>query len=385
VTPKPRLYRRIADIAATEWDSLAGNENPFISHAFLASLEESGAVGDQSGWSPHHLLLEDEAGRKVAAAPMYLKGHSYGEYVFDHAWAQAYERAGGRYYPKLLIAAPFTPVPGPRLLAREDATRKSLVQAAIEVARSNGLSSLHVNFLTEGETAIAREAGMLLRGGSQFHWQNPGYRDFDDFLGALAARKRKAIRKERREVTESGIEIIAKTGPEIREAEWDAMHAFYMDTGGRKWGRPYLNRAFFSVIGRTMADRIVLFLALRGDVPIAGALNFLGADCLYGRYWGALETVRHLHFELCYYRAIDWAIAHRLARVEAGAQGPHKLSRGYLPRPTWSAHWIADPGFRQAVERYLLAETRAVEDDIEELEALGPFRRDAAVGDKAAG
>jgi len=386
---RPRLVRRIAEIDSAAWDACAGTENPFTSHAFLLALEESGAVADDKGWAPHHLALEDEAGTVVAAAPAYLKSHSYGEYVFDHGWAEAYERAGGRYYPKLQIAVPFTPVPGPRLLVRsgpnQDERRRALIATAVDLVRDNALSSLHVTFSTEAEARLMEGLGLLRRRGQQFHWENRGFADFDAFLAALAARKRKAIRKERREVAAAGIAIETLRGAEISEEHWDAMFAFYMDTGSRKWGRPYLNRRFFSLIGASMQERIVLFLAGRDGRPIAGALNFLGSDCLYGRYWGSIEEVKHLHFELCYYRAIDHAIRHRLARVEAGAQGPHKLARGYLARPTHSAHFILDPGFRRAVGDFVARERLAVDADIDELESLGPFRKDGAGGDRSAG
>jgi predicted N-acyltransferase len=385
---RPRLVRRIAEIDSAAWDACAGTENPFTSHAFLLALEESGAVADDKGWAPHHLALEDEAGTVVAAAPAYLKSHSYGEYVFDHGWAEAYERAGGRYYPKLQIAVPFTPVPGPRLLVRsgpnQDERRRALIATAVDLVRDNALSSLHVTFSTEAEARLMEGLGLLRRRGQQFHWENRGFADFDAFLAALAARKRKAIRKERREVAAAGIAIETLRGAEISEEHWDAMFAFYMDTGSRKWGRPYLNRRFFSLIGASMQERIVLFLAGRDGRPIAGALNFLGSDCLYGRYWGSIEEVKHLHFELCYYRAIDYAIERRLARVEAGAQGPHKLARGYLPNPTHSAHYILDPGFRRGVAEFLGRERLAVDADIDELESLGPFRKGEAGGDKSA-
>jgi predicted N-acyltransferase len=386
---RPRLVRRIAEIDSAAWDACAGTENPFTSHAFLLALEESGAVADDKGWAPHHLALEDEAGAVVAVAPAYLKSHSYGEYVFDHGWAEAYERAGGRYYPKLQIAVPFTPVPGPRLLVRsgpnQDERRRALIATAVDLVRDNALSSLHVTFSTEAEARLMEGLGLLRRRGQQFHWENRGFADFDAFLAALAARKRKAIRKERREVAAAGIAIETLLGAEIREEHWDAMFAFYMDTGSRKWGRPYLNRKFFSLVGESMKARIVLFLARRDGRAIAGALNFLGSDCLYGRYWGSIEEVKHLHFELCYYRAIDHAIRHRLARVEAGAQGPHKLARGYLARPTHSAHFILDPGFRRAVGDFVARERLAVDADIDELESLGPFRKDGAGGDRSAG
>lgn len=385
---RARIARRIADIDAASWDACAGEDNPFVSHAFLDALEQSGSVADDKGWAPHHLIVEDEGGKIVAVAPAYLKSHSYGEYVFDHGWAEAYERAGGSYYPKFQIAVPFTPVPGPRLLARPgsdaDACRRALLSAAVSVVQDNKLSSLHVTFASEGDARLMEQAGMMPRRGQQFHWENQGYADFDAFLGRLASRKRKAIRKERREVVEAGVEIEMLRGDAIDEATWDVFFRFYMDTGSRKWGRPYLNRRFFTLLGRAMGDKVVLFLARQGERKIAGALNVLGRDCLYGRYWGAVEEVKHLHFELCYYRAIDFAIAHRLARVEAGAQGPHKLARGYMPRATHSAHYILDQGFRRAVADFLARERIAVDADIDELEQHAPFKKSEADGDKSA-
>ena len=372
----------ISEVDPGSWDACAGTANPFVSHAFLAALEESGATAAATGWAPYHLIVEDGAGALAGAAPMYLKGHSYGEYVFDHAWAAAYERANGRYYPKLLIAAPFTPVSGPRLMvapgADAEATERALLGGALEVARRLEVSSLHVNFPDEGLWRRLGEAGFLLRTGEQFHWRNRGYADFDDFLADLSARKRKAIRKERREALGSGITIEAITGADLDESHWDAFFEFYMDTGERKWGQPYLNRRFFSLLGERMADRVVLFLAMRGGRIIAGALNLMGSDCLFGRYWGCAEQHKFLHFETCYYQAIDFAIAHGLERVEAGAQGPHKLQRAYLPVRTYSAHWIRDAGFREAVANYLEHEREEVDLEIEWLESHGPFRKTQA-------
>jgi len=389
VTWRARLARKIADIDAEDWDACAGTENPFVGHAFLKALEDSGSVADDKGWAPHHLVVEDEKGAVIAVAPGYLKSHSYGEYVFDRGWAEAYERAGGRYYPKFQIAVPFTPVPGPRLLVRPgpeaESRRKALISAAVGIVTDNKLSSLHVTFATAEEARLMEGLGLTLRKGQQFHWENRGYRDFDDFLAALASRKRKAIRKERREVTDAGIEIERIEGAALTEDHWDRFFRFYMDTGSRKWGRPYLNRRFFSLLGESMAAKIVLFFARRDGRTIAGALNLVGADCLYGRYWGAVEEVKHLHFELCYYRAIDHAIERGLARVEAGAQGPHKLARGYLPRATYSAHFILDPGFRQAVANFVARESLAVDADIDELERFGPFKKTEAGDDKSAG
>ena len=319
------------------------------------------------------------AGAIVGAMPVYLKNHSMGEYVFDHAWAEAYQRAGGRYYPKLQASVPFTPATGPRLLVApgHDADRvgRLLVQAAVTLAKDRQVSSLHITFAPHDETSRMADAGLLIRTDQQFHWLNQDFDDFDAFLASLASRKRKAIRRERQEATADGIDIQLLTGRDIDEAHWDAFFAFYTDTGSRKWGQPYLTRAFFSLIGETMADNILLVLCHRAGRPIAGALNLLGADTLYGRYWGCLEDHRFLHFEACYYRAIDYAIANGLARVEAGAQGPHKLARGYVPVRTYSAHWIADPGFRRAVANYLEHEHDQVDREIEILGRYTPFKK----------
>lgn len=360
-------------VAAADWNRCAGSGNPFVQHEFLRALEDSGSVSADDGWLPYHLLLHDDAG-VAGAAPMYLKSHSQGEYVFDHAWADAYARAGGRYYPKLQIAVPFTPVTGPRLLARTEDHRRAVASAAVEIAKRFGVSSLHVTFPTETEWRQLGDIGFLQRLDSQYHWLNSGYRSFDDFLGTLTSRKRKAIRRERKEAMANIDAIDVINGSDLREAHWNAFFAFYMDTGSRKWGRPYLNRPFFSLLGEAMADRVVLILARRGGRYVAGALNLRGGDALYGRYWGALEDHPFLHFELCYYQAMDYAIAHKLARVEAGAQGEHKIARGYLPAPTYSAHWIAHAGFRDAVAAYLERERQAVTHDMRALAEFGPFK-----------
>jgi len=369
----------IGQVPAAEWDACAGRDNPFVTHAFLSALEDSGAVAAEAGWLPQHLLIRDQAGRLAAAMPAYLKGHSFGEYVFDHAWADAYERAGGRYYPKLLAAVPFTPATGPRLLVRPDedvdARRGQLLEAGIALARQRSVSSLHVTFLPEAEARAAEAAGLLLRTDQQFHWVNHGYESFEDFLAGLAARKRKQIRRERREAKAGDLEILWLSGADLTEAVWDDFFAFYMDTGARKWGRPYLNRAFFSLLGERMGERVLLVLCRREGRSIAGALNLIGSDTLYGRYWGCLEEHRFLHFEACYYQAIDFAVAHQLARVEAGAQGPHKIARGYEPVRTFSAHWLADAGFREAVARYLAMEREDVEEAIRLLGRHMPFKR----------
>ena len=372
---KVRAVSSVASIGRAVWDALAGEDNPFLSHGFLAALEESGSVGAEAGWLPRHLVLEDDEGGIRALAPAYLKGHSQGEYVFDHGWAQAYEQAGGRYYPKYQIAVPFTPVSGPRLLSADAEAAAMLARAAIEITAENGLSSLHATFLNERDARICADAGMMLRYGEQFHWFNRGYGSFEDFLAALSSRKRKNIRKERRKALESGLEIRILRGNEISEGDWDAFFAFYLDTGSRKWGRPYLNRRFFSLMAAALGNRVVLMQAISSGRPVAGALNLLGSDALYGRYWGASERHDFLHFELCYYQAIEFAIAHGLARVEAGAQGPHKLARGYEPVRTVSAHWIADPAFRDAVARFLRAEAEEVSAEIDYLNMFTPFKK----------
>lgn len=375
-----KVLTGIADVDPAAWDACAGSGNPFLCHAFLLALEESGSVGGRSGWQPAHLVAEMPDGRVAGAVPMYAKGHSYGEYVFDHSWANAYERAGGRYYPKLQVAVPFTPVPGPRLLVPPgdgaDAVRRALARAMEEVARRFDVSSVHVTFPTEPEWTLLGEDGWLQRTGVQYHWENRGYATFDDFLGALNARKRKAIRKERREVADSGVRLHTLTGDDLKPEHWDAFHRFYMDTADRKWGGGYLKRSFFHRIGATMADRVVLVMCEDGGEWVAGALNLLGADTLYGRNWGSDGRYRYLHFEACYYRALDFAIAQGLTRVEAGAQGEHKIQRGYLPVRTYSAHWVRDPGFRDVLDRHLTQERAAVEAEIEALGEASPYRQD---------
>ena len=370
-----RLISSANDVPAADWDACAGAANPFVSHAFITALEDSGSATARTGWGPAHLVVDDDGGLPAAIMPAWLKSHSQGEYVFDHAWADAFERAGGRYYPKLQIAVPFTPVPGPRLLLRDPAQAPALVAAAEGAAQQFGLSSAHATFVTDGQIAAFEDAGWLIRTGQQFHWSNRGYRDFDAFLADLAARKRKAIRRERSAAVEGGVEIEHVTGAALTEAHWDAFWAFYQDTGSRKWGRPYLTRAFFSLLSERMADRVLLILARRDGRYIAGALNLIGADALYGRYWGCAEERPFLHFELCYYQAIEAAIARGLARVEAGAQGEHKLARGYLPTPTRSAHFILHPGLRRAVADFLDAERRAVDYEMTVLGEYSPFKR----------
>ena len=370
----------IAAIGRDAWDACAApSGDPFVSYAFLDACEASGSAVPSQGWAARHLSLHDEYGAVIGVMPLYLKGHSQGEYVFDHSWADAWQRAGGRYYPKLLGAVPFTPATGPRFLhapGTDAATvREALLQGALTLVERLGVSSLHVNFPLEAEWRAMTEAGLLPRRDIQFIWRNDGYQTFDDFLAALSSNRRKTIRRERREA-QAGLDIRVLTGADLTQAHWDAFFAFYMDTGDRKWGRPYLTRDFFARVGATMADRIALVMAFRDGTPIAGALNFIGRDALYGRQWGALEEVPFLHFELCYYQAIEFAIARGLSRVEAGAQGDHKIARGYLPSPVYSAHWIADPALRAPVARYLDNERPAVEAEMTTMTAdLSPYRK----------
>ncbi|HET7804255.1 MAG TPA: GNAT family N-acetyltransferase [Pseudolabrys sp.] len=378
--PEPELKSTSGDNLSPVLSTRGNAPNPFVSHEFLSSLEASGSVGGRTGWQPRHLLAEDAAGELLGAAPCYVKMHSRGEYVFDHSWAEAFERAGGDYYPKLQVAVPFTPVTGPRLLARagpqSEAVRGALADALMEITTASGLSSAHVTFPTKEEWQALGERNFLRRTDQQFHWENSDYKSFDDFLAALASRKRKTIRRERKEALSAGIEVCWLTGSDLTESIWDAFFAFYMETGSRKWGRPYLTREFFSIVGQTMRDRILLVMARRAGRWIAGAINFIGADTLYGRNWGAIEHHPFLHFELCYYQAIDYAIAHRLKRVEAGAQGEHKLARGYLPHTTYSAHFVANPALRRAIADYLARERVYVQAAAEELAAAAPFRKD---------
>lgn len=376
----------LGDIAEAEWDACAAPgqgrpEDPFTTYRFLKALEDSGSVGRGSGWTPRHLAAR-AGGTLIGVMPLYAKSHSQGEYIFDHNWAHAWERAGGDYYPKLQGAVPFTPATGRRFLARpgfEADGRAALLEGALALARQSRVSGLHVTFCTAAERDWGAAIGLLARTTQQFHWLNRGYADFDAFLADLASRKRKAIRKERARALEFGGEVVVLTGDSIEPAHWDAFWRFYQDTGSRKWGRPYLTRDFFDRVQETMREDALLILARRSGRWVAGALNFIGREALFGRYWGWTEEHPCLHFELCYYRAIDWAIAHGLARVEAGAQGEHKLARGYLPAPTYSLHWIADAGFARAVAQYLEAERAAVDQEIEVLTAYGPFRRASAV------
>lgn len=370
-----RLSTAVAELDKADWDACAGEANPFVSHDFLNILEESGSVGPDTGWTPAPITVEDANGTILAAAPGYFKTHSQGEYVFDYGWAYAWQRAGGDYYPKLQIAAPFSPVPGPRLLQRDAEAGRGLIKGLEMVVDQNQLSSAHATFIAPEEVEIFRSAGWLIRQGTQYHWTNEGYASFDDFLGALSSRYRKELRKERAKA-QQGVEIVHLSGSDLKETHWDAFWAFYQDTGSRKWGHPYLTRAFFSLLGERMADKVLLMLALRDGKPIAGALNLIGADTLYGRYWGCVEEVPFLHFELCYYQAIDAAITRGLKRVEAGAQGEHKLSRGYRPVPTFSAHYIPNKSFRRAVADFIERETAVLEQDRMWLEERTPFKKD---------
>ena len=367
-----RLASGVAAVDARQWDSLAGSD-PFLSHDFLGLLEQSGSVGPGTGWTPAPILIEEED-RLIAAAPAYLKGHSQGEYVFDHGWAEAWTQAGGQYYPKLQVAVPFTPVPGARLLGSRP---QQLLAAAEAVTVQNQLSSAHITFIDEGGAAACEERGWLIRHGVQYHWLNRGFADFDEFLAALTSRKRKSIRKERA-AARAGLTFRTLRGADIGAAEWDAMWAFYQDTGSRKWGHPYLTRAFFDQAGEAMGDRLLLMLAERDGAAIAGALNFIGPDTLYGRYWGCSDDVPFLHFELCYYQAIEWACAHGLASVQAGAQGEHKIARGYAPVLTRSAHYLPDPGFRAAVADFVDQEREAVAREIAWLRRDLPYRNSSS-------
>ncbi len=379
-------HSSIAEIGAAEWDACACPEtadggrphDPFTTYRFLRALESSGSVGTGTGWQPRYLAarLGDAL---IGVAPLYAKSHSQGEYIFDHNWAQAWERAGGRYYPKLQIAVPFTPATGRRFLTRpgfEALAMGALVKGAVQIAVDNKVSSLHITFCPEAEALAGADMGLLPRTSQQFHWTNHGYADFDAFTAALSSRKRKNIRRERAEAQGFGGEIVCLNGDQIEPQHWDAVWDFYQETGSRKWGTPYLTRRFFDLAHETLRDDVLLILALRNGRPVAGAVNLIGRETLYGRYWGCTEHHACLHFELCYYQAIDWAIRHGLQRVEAGAQGEHKLARGYLPVATHSLHWIGDPGFRQAVAQFLRAEVQAVDDDINVLTAYGPFRKD---------
>jgi predicted N-acyltransferase len=371
------LHSAISEISPEAWDACAGPDNPFVGHAFLSALEDSGSTGPRTGWLPQYAALRDDEGRLLAVAPMYAKSHSYGEYVFDHGWANAMERAGSRYYPKLQVAVPFSPVPGPRLLINKDAGLPAgvLGTALVQACQELDLSGVHVTFCTRAEWETLGEAGWLQRIGMQFHWENAGYTSFDDFLGALSSRKRKTLRRERRDAQSAGLTFRALSGDEIQPRHWDAFYRFYRSTVDRKWGSAYLTRRFFSMLSDRLGDRVVLMLAEQDGTPVAGALNLAGHDTLYGRNWGCRGEWPFLHFELCYYQAIDWAIAHGLKRVEAGAQGRHKIQRGYMPAETYSAHWLAHPALRHAVANILEEERPEVRAEMAALAEESPFRK----------
>ncbi len=373
-----RAVESLSEVGEATWQRFANREgsprDPFLSYAFLSALEQSGSVSADVGWLPYHLVLEDEAKQPLGVMPLYLKGHSQGEYIFDYSWADAFERAGGRYYPKMLSAIPFTPATGQRLLVASSAHESALVAGAAQIAGEMNISSVHLNFLDQAAWQRRGDEGWLLRTHKQYHWQNQGYKTFDDFLDCLSSKKRKNIKRERRDALANDLEIQRLTGAEITEAHWDAFYQFYIDTGSRKWGSAYLTRSFFSLIGATMAEDILLVMVRRDGRYIAGAINFIGGDCLFGRNWGCIEHHPFLHFEVCYYQAIEFAIEHGLSRVEAGAQGEHKLARGYMPSHTYSAHWIVHDGFRDAVGRYLEEERTHIAEEIDYLEQFSPFK-----------
>lgn len=373
-----RAVESLSEVGEATWQRFANREgsprDPFLSYAFLSALEQSGSVSADVGWLPYHLVLEDEAKQPLGVMPLYLKGHSQGEYIFDYSWADAFERAGGRYYPKMLSAIPFTPATGQRLLVASSEHESALVAGAAQIAGEMNISSVHLNFLDQAAWQRRGDEGWLLRTHKQYHWQNQGYKTFDDFLDCLSSKKRKNIKRERRDALANDLEIQRLTGAEITEAHWDAFYQFYIDTGSRKWGSAYLTRSFFSLIGATMAEDILLVMVRRDGRYIAGAINFIGGDCLFGRNWGCIEHHPFLHFEVCYYQAIEFAIEHGLSRVEAGAQGEHKLARGYMPSHTYSAHWIVHDGFRDAVGRYLEEERTHIAEEFDYLEQFSPFK-----------
>jgi len=380
----------IAEIGQEAWDACANPASslylpeqvqfdPFISYSFLHAIEKSGSAVAETGWAPYHLLLEDDVGKAAGVVPMYLKSHSQGEYVFDYSWADAFERAGGKYYPKLQIAVPFTPATGRRLLVSDSVDAESiqeyLLGGVTQVAEKVGVSSVHITYAEKAQWEKMGSLGFLQRTHQQFHWQNQQFSSFDDFLAALSSKKRKNIKRERKAALAGGVEIERLTGSNIKEHHWDAFYRFYVDTGGRKWGTPYLTREFFSLIGETMADNILLIMCHREGRYVAGAINFIGGECLFGRNWGCIEDHPFLHFEVCYYQAIEFAIEKGLNRVEAGAQGQHKLARGYLPTHTYSAHWIVNASFREAISHFLDQENRYIDEEIEYLDEHSPFRR----------
>jgi len=382
-------HSAIDAIPAADWNRLAGPDTPFLRHEFLAALERHGCVGANLGWVPHHLALRDRDGTLVAAAPCYLKSNSYGEFVFDWGWADAYARAGRRYYPKLVVASPYTPATGPRILTGDTPQRAeyaaALIRGAREVAMGLGVSSLHWLFTSEQETAWAEQQGLMRRVGCQFHWHNAGYGSFDDLLGAFSAPKRKNVKRERRRVAEAGIHFRLLRGPEVTPKEWALFHRLYCDTFDKRGGIPTLSLPFFAEIGQTMGEQLLLVLAYQGPDLIAAAFNLVGTRTLYGRHWGCFADFDSLHFEACYYQGLEFCIENGLERFEPGAQGEHKISRGFLPTPTWSAHWIADPGFRQGIARFLELETQHMADYLADMRARSPFRADAAGGGPAGG
>jgi predicted N-acyltransferase len=375
-----RIHKTISSFTPGDWNRLAGPDNPFTQHDFLCALEDGGAVGGDSGWDSTHIGLSDASGKLVGVMPHYLKHHSYGEYIFDHSWANAYAQAGGAYYPKSLSAVPFTPATGPRLLTDIDdpAVKTTMARGLVSLVDRHQLSSAHINFLPADDARLLADAGWLIRSGTQFHWHNQNYEDFDGFLQNLSSRKRKNIRKERASIADAGVTMLALSGDDIKPHHIDHFYAFYLSTIDRKWGGAYLTRRFFDIVHATMAEKILLVMAIYDGDLIGGALNFIGTETLYGRNWGASRHIQNLHFEACYYQAIEFAITHKLRCVEAGAQGFHKVQRGYLPVTTYSAHWIAHDGFRQAVERFLRAEARGVADEQNQIALASPFRKNAA-------
>ena len=376
---KAEVIDSLDAVKAADWDRLAGSDNPFISHAYLYALEESGCVTAETGWQPQHILIFDPSDTLIGAMPLYLKNHSYGEYVFDHGWANAYERIGRHYYPKMQSSIPFTPATSPKFLIDKDQDHEHIIglllNAAQQLTNARDASSLHITFIDKLSCSSASNFGMLDRNDIQYHWHNNNYRCFEDFLARLSSRKRKQIKKERKSIETSGIKIRWLTGGDIKKEDWDSFYQFYIDTGNRKWGTPYLNRGFFNTIGHCLPKNIVLMMAYIDDIAIAGALNFIGGNVIYGRHWGCSQNVKNLHFELCYYQAIDYAIAHNLSYVEAGAQGQHKLARGYIPTKTYSAHWLSDPEFQEAVSHYLEGERVQIDLVIKALNLHTPYAK----------
>ena len=376
-----KIIDKIRDIPSKDWDACAGEDNPFVTHAFLSALEESGSVTNNTGWLPQHILVYGENNQIAACMPIYLKNHSYGEYIFDWAWADAYNKAGGNYYPKLQAAVPFTPATGPRMLVKDSSSDyyyQVLMRGIIQLAQKHNVSSLHVTFPPKDQWDKLGAAGFIKRTSKQFHWENRGYNSFDDFLSELTSRKRKAIKKERRQIKDQGIVLKRLSGKELTEDYWDTFYQYYSDTIDRKWGHSYLTRDFFSILGETMPDFVMLIIAKHKGKRVAGALNLIGSDTIFGRNWGCSEDFKFLHFEACYYQAIEFAIQNKLQWVEAGAQGPHKIQRGYLPREVYSAHWIADPKFCEAVKQFIVHERKEVDYEISGLMEYSPYRKKAS-------